>query len=64
MLRVRMRSINKNNKDKGDSIKYGDIAILIRARRHLPDIENALHLAGIPYLTSEGIGFLSTPGNL
>ncbi len=47
----------QNIGDKGDSINYGDIAILIRARRHLPDIENALHLAGIPYLTSEGIGF-------
>lgn len=51
-------SLNQQDiKDKGDSINYGDIAILIRARRHLPDIENALHLAGIPYLTSEGIGF-------
>ena len=38
-------------------INYGDIAILIRARTHLPDIENALHLAGIPYLTTGGVGF-------
>ena len=38
-------------------IQYGDIAILIRSRRHLPDIENALHEAGIPYLTTGGIGF-------
>ena len=38
-------------------IQYGDIAILIRARTHLPDIENALLEAGIPYLTTGGIGF-------
>ncbi len=38
-------------------IKYGDIAILIRYRTHLPDIEHALLSAGIPYLTTEGVGF-------
>ena len=38
-------------------IQYGDIAILIRSRTHLPDIENALLEAGIPYLTTGGIGF-------
>lgn len=38
-------------------IDYGDIAILIRSRRHLPDIENALLEAGIPYLTTGGVGF-------
>lgn len=48
---------DQDNRDNGKPVKYGDIAILIRARRHLPDIENALHLAGIPYLTSGGIGF-------
>ena len=50
-------SNEQHNRDDGKPVKYGDIAILIRARRHLPDIENALHLAGIPYLTSGGIGF-------
>ncbi len=38
-------------------IQYDDIAILIRSRTHLPDIENALLEAGIPYLTTGGIGF-------
>ncbi|MDE0313439.1 MAG: UvrD-helicase domain-containing protein [Candidatus Poribacteria bacterium] len=38
-------------------IKYGDIAILIRYRTHLPNIEHALLSAGIPYLTTEGVGF-------
>ena len=38
-------------------IQYDDIAILIRARTHLPDIENALLEAGISYLTTGGIGF-------
>ena len=38
-------------------IAYGDIAILIRSRTHLPDIEHALLEADIPYLTTGGIGF-------
>ena len=38
-------------------IQYGDIAILIRSRRHLPDIEHALLEADIPYLTTGGVGF-------
>ena len=38
-------------------IEYGDIAILIRSRRHLPDLEHALLEAGIPYLTTSGVGF-------
>ena len=42
---------------KANGTKYGDIAILIRSRRHLPDIEHALLEEGIPYLTTGGIGF-------
>ena len=38
-------------------IEYGDIAILIRSRTHLPNIEHALLEVGIPYLTTGGIGF-------
>ena len=38
-------------------IEYGDIAILIRSRTHLPDLEHALLETGIPYLTTGGIGF-------
>ena len=38
-------------------IEYGDIAILIRSRTHLPEIEHALLETGIPYLTTGGIGF-------
>lgn len=38
-------------------IRYGDIALLIRSRTHLPDIEHALLEAKVPYLTTGGIGF-------
>ena len=38
-------------------IAYGDIAILIQTRTHLPNIENALLEADIPYLTTGGVGF-------
>jgi ATP-dependent helicase/nuclease subunit A len=47
----------EDNNEFPQPIKYGDIAILIRYRTHLPDIEHALLSAGIPYLTTEGVGF-------
>lgn len=47
----------KNGVEGERPIEYGDIAILIRSRRHLPDIENALLEADIPYLTTGGVGF-------
>ncbi len=47
----------KNSSEVERPIAYGDIAILIRSRTHLPEIEHALLEAGIPYLTTGGIGF-------
>ena len=47
----------ENSTEMERPIAYGDIAILIRSRTHLPDIEHALLEAGIPYLTTGGIGF-------
>ena len=47
----------KNGAEVERSIAYDDIAILIRSRKHLPDIENALLEADIPYLTTGGVGF-------
>ena len=47
----------RNGVEAEHPIEYGDIAILIRSRRHLPDIEHALLEAGIPYLTTGGVGF-------
>ena len=38
-------------------IRYGDIAILIRSRTRLPEIESALLTADIPYKITGGIGF-------
>ena len=48
---------SENGIESERPIEYGDIAILIRSRTHLPDIEHALLEAGIPYLTTGGIGF-------
>ena len=48
---------DKNGETLERPIQYDDIAILIRSRKHLPDIENALLAAGIPYLTTSGVGF-------
>ena len=47
----------ENGEEAEHSIEYEDIAILIRTRTHLPNIENALLEADIPYLTSGGVGF-------
>ena len=38
-------------------MRYSDIAILIRSRTRLPDIESALIKARIPYCVTSGIGF-------
>ncbi len=38
-------------------IRYGDIAILIRTRTRLPEIESALLNAKLPYKITGGIGF-------
>ena len=48
--------------DEGDGetprpIRYGDIAILIRTRTRLPEIESALFNAKVPYKITGGIGF-------
>ena len=47
----------KDGQEAEHSIEYGDIAILIQTRTHLPNIENALLEADIPYLTTGGVGF-------
>ena len=47
----------ENSAEVERPIEYGDIAILIRSRTHLPNIEQALLEVGIPYLTTGGIGF-------
>ena len=43
--------------EKPRQIGYGDIAILLRSRTRLPEIENALIQARIPYRVASGIGF-------
>ena len=45
------------NRMVADGTNYEDIAILIRSRTHLPNIEEALISTGIPYLTTGGVGF-------
>ena len=59
---MRRNQVTISERDKSGAeverpIDYGDIAILIRSRRHLPDIEHALLEADIPHLTTGGVGF-------
>jgi ATP-dependent helicase/nuclease subunit A len=41
-------------------IQFGDVAILLRKRKHLPSIEGALLKHRIPYIISGGVGFYQT----
>jgi len=40
-----------------DKYKYGDIAVLLRTRNHLTEVEENLRLTNIPFKTIGGIGF-------
>ena len=48
---------DEGNGENPGAIRYGDIAILIRSRTRLPEIESALLKAKIPYKITGGIGF-------
>ena len=48
---------DEGNGEKPRPIRYSDIAILIRSRTRLPEIESALTEAEIPYKITGGIGF-------
>ncbi|MBZ0157467.1 MAG: UvrD-helicase domain-containing protein [Alphaproteobacteria bacterium] len=41
--------------------RYGDMAILLRNRTHLPLFEDALRREGVPFIVVKGIGFYNTP---
>ena len=47
----------RKDRDCYQQIRYKDIAIIIRSRTHLPDIENALLEESVPYQITGGIGF-------
>ena len=57
LIAQHIKNMKTNGSGSSRPIEYGDIAILIRYRTHLPNIEHALLKAGIPYLTTKGIGF-------
>jgi ATP-dependent helicase/nuclease subunit A len=40
---------------------YGDMAILLRNRTHLPVFEDALRKEGVPFVVVKGIGFYNSP---
>ena len=64
LIAARIRSLIQSKELVWDSdteeprqIGYGDIAVLIRSRTRLPEIESALIQARIPYCVASGIGF-------
>jgi ATP-dependent helicase/nuclease subunit A len=64
-LQTPLTVYNRNPDPDGPEIarpcEYRDIAILIRSRTHLPDIEGAMLEAGIPFIVLGGTGFYSEP---
>jgi len=40
---------------------FGDVAILLRGRTHLEELERALRRWGVPYVVASGIGFFEQP---
>ncbi len=43
--------------EKEEPVQYGDIAILLRSRTHLLEVEQALRSKNIPFKTAGGIGY-------
>jgi ATP-dependent helicase/nuclease subunit A len=41
-------------------VRFGDVAVLLRTRRNLPDLEQAMIHAGVPYVVSSGVGYFQT----
>ncbi len=54
------KTIIENDQRREIPLNYGDIALLIRSRRHLPALEQSLRNAGIPYQTYKGVGFFES----
>jgi len=48
---------SETGQEASQSIKYGDIAILLRSRTNLKQIESAFEKHDIPYIVTGGIGF-------
>ena len=54
------KMIIENDQRRNTPLSYGDIAILIRSRRHLSALEHELRNSGIPYQTYKGAGFFES----
>lgn len=58
---VENRLIQHTQRGKNGSLRYGDFAILVRRNRSIPVFEEALALAGVPFVSETSSGFLETP---
>jgi ATP-dependent helicase/nuclease subunit A len=65
ILSMRIKSLVDHydvwDEDQKRLCTYGDIAILLRKRTHLPTFEDALRRHGIPFIIVKGIGFYDEP---
>ena len=46
--------------EESRDVRFQDIAVLLRSRTLLPELENAFVRAGIPYVVSGGVGYFQT----
>lgn len=49
--------VNEQGTELERPLQYGDIAILLRSRHRLLDVESALRRLDIPFITAKGVGF-------
>jgi ATP-dependent helicase/nuclease subunit A len=49
-----------DDREEGRPVEPGDIAVLLRSRTHLPELEEAFIAHGIPYRISGGVGYFQT----
>jgi ATP-dependent helicase/nuclease subunit A len=46
--------------EQSHAARYRDIAVLLRSRTHLPEIEGAFSRLGVPYVVAGGVGYFQT----
>ena len=49
-----------NEREEARAVEPGDVAVLLRSRTHLPELEEAFIAHGIPYRISGGVGYFQT----
>ncbi len=57
MARLIRELVEESEKTSGEALRWGDMAVLFRSRKHLEEIEVLFRRYEIPYQTYKGVGF-------